>query len=157
MAVSARTDGVVMWNLLFQQGFVQCYVAGVEEVIHTTIYGNGLARLDFVNLAEGCALVPTLCIVLFFAKMVFDVPVVGECSEVNTTAQASASAKDVRMAERVPKRTMTAHAKTCNRSCTRFGNGLIMAVHIADKFLADISLKTDFGIDVAVKVPRCVC
>ena len=36
------------------------------------------------------------------------------------------------------------------------GNGLIMAVHIADKFLTDISLKTNFGIDVAVKVPRCV-
>ena len=85
MVVSARADGIVMWNLLFQQGFVQCYVAGVEEVIYTTIDGNGLAWLDLVNLAESCALVPTLCIVLLFAKMVFDVPVVGECSEVNTT------------------------------------------------------------------------
>ena len=153
MVVSARTDGVVMWNLFLQQGFVQCHITGIEEVIHTTVNGNGLPRLDFVNLAEGCALVPALYIVLLFAKMVFDVPVVGKCSEVNATAQTSASAKDVRMAERVPKRTMTAHAKTCNRSCTRFGNGLIMAVHIADKFLADICLKTDFGIDVAVKVP----
>ena len=85
MAVSTRTDGVVMWNLLLQQGFVQCHIAGVEEVIHTTIYGNGLARLDFVNLAEGCALVPTLYIVLLFAKVVFDVPVVWERPEINAT------------------------------------------------------------------------
>ena len=85
MAVSARTDGVVMWNLFFQQGFVQCHVAGVEEVIHTTIYGNGLARLDFVNLAESGALIPSFHVVLLFAKMVFDVPVVWERPEINAT------------------------------------------------------------------------
>ena len=60
------------------------------------------------------------------------------------------------MAECVPKCAVSTHAETGNCSCTRVGNGLIMLVDIADKFLADISLKTDFGIDVAVKVPRCV-
>ena len=85
MVVPTGTYGVVMWNLFLQQCLVQCHIAGVEEIIHTTIYGNGLARLDFVNLAEGCALVPTLCIVLLFAKMVFDVPVVWERPEINAT------------------------------------------------------------------------
>ena len=85
MVVPTGTYGVVMWNLFLQQCLVQCHIAGVEEIIGTTIDGNGLAWFNFVNLAESGALIPSFHVVLLFAKMVFDVPVVWERPEINAT------------------------------------------------------------------------
>ena len=57
------------------------------------------------------------------------------------------------MAECVPKCAVSTHAETGNCSCTRVGNGLIMLVDIADKFIADVSFETYLRVEVAIEIP----
>ena len=54
MIVSSGTDCIVVGDFLLQQRFVQSYIARVEEIICTTIDGNGQSRLNLVNLAQCC-------------------------------------------------------------------------------------------------------
>ena len=88
--------------------------------------------------------------------MVLYVPVVGECSEVDSAAKAAACAKYILMTECKPECAVSAHAESCDCSCMRAADSLVSVVYILNKFLADVCLELALGVCVAVEIPRLV-
>ena len=154
MVVSTGAYCIVVGDFLLQQSLVQSNIARIEEVVSATIDGDGQSRLDLVDLAQCGAVVPAILILFLLTQMVLYIPVVGECSEVDTAAQAAACTKNILMAECQPECAMSTHAETCDGSCVRAADGLVILVHVFNQLLAYISLELILGVVVTVEIPR---
>ena len=136
MVVSTGAYCIVVGDFLLQQSLVQSNIARIEEVVSTTIDGDRQSRLDLVDLAQCGAVVPAILILFLLTQMILDIPVVGECSEVDTAAQAAACTKNILMAESQPECAVSTHAESGDGSCVRAADGLVILVHIFNQLLA---------------------
>lgn len=152
--VCSRTDDEVVAHLLMEEAFVYGLVYAEEEIIYSAIDDDGqVAVLQAVQLVDDRVVVPYFQVFIAFAEVVLHAPVVGEGTDVETSAGSACGTEHFLVTDSIPHCTVSAHAQARDGSLATVGDGIQVLVRVFNQFLGYEGFVAAFRYHRAVPIP----